>query len=144
MGDLTLAIETAAGAHDGQVDKAGKAYILHPLRVMLAMWTDLERVTAVLHDVVEDCPGYSVAGIRLMFGHQVADAIDALTKRPGEVYADYLIRVASNPVARRVKQADLRDNADLSRIATPSSHDYARTEKYRAAMKILEAMWPAP
>lgn len=54
MSSLERAIAIAARAHEGQVDKAGMPYILHPLRVMLAVRTPEERIVAVLHDVLED------------------------------------------------------------------------------------------
>lgn len=52
--NLEKAIRIAASAHEGQRDKGGHPYILHPLRVMLAMSTEAERIVAILHDVVED------------------------------------------------------------------------------------------
>ena len=54
MSMLDRAIEIAVQAHSGQLDKGGAPYILHPLRVMLRMATEEERIVAVLHDVVED------------------------------------------------------------------------------------------
>ena len=56
MATLERAIALAAQAHEGQVDKAGAPYILHPLRMMLSVDTPEARVAAVLHDVVEDTP----------------------------------------------------------------------------------------
>jgi guanosine-3',5'-bis(diphosphate) 3'-pyrophosphohydrolase len=56
MSTLERAICIAASAHAGQVDKAGAPYILHVLRVMLAMSSEEERIVAVLHDVLEDTP----------------------------------------------------------------------------------------
>jgi hypothetical protein len=54
---------TAEG-HSGQTDKAGAPYVLHPLRVMLSVTTNEERIVAVLHDLVEDCPGWSFERLR--------------------------------------------------------------------------------
>ncbi len=54
MGTLENAIKIAAQAHQGQKDKAGAPYILHPLRLMMQMKTESEMMTAILHDVVED------------------------------------------------------------------------------------------
>jgi (p)ppGpp synthase/HD superfamily hydrolase len=51
---LNKAIEIAARAHAGQVDKGGLPYILHPLRIMLTRENEMERICAVLHDVIED------------------------------------------------------------------------------------------
>jgi (p)ppGpp synthase/HD superfamily hydrolase len=56
MSTLERAIAIAAEAHAGQVDKAGAPYVLHPLRMMLTLSSNAERIVAVLHDVVEDCP----------------------------------------------------------------------------------------
>ena len=53
--NLEQAIKIAVEAHTGQVDKGGNPYILHPLRVMLSLDTEQERIVGVLHDVVEDC-----------------------------------------------------------------------------------------
>ena len=56
MSTIERAVEIAARAHAGQVDKAGMPYLFHPLRVMLSVSTPEERMAAVLHDVVEDTP----------------------------------------------------------------------------------------
>jgi (p)ppGpp synthase/HD superfamily hydrolase len=61
---LERAISIAAEAHTGQTDKAGERYILRPLRIMLALSTDEERIVGVLHDVVEDCAGWSFDRLR--------------------------------------------------------------------------------
>lgn len=52
--NLQHAIEIAAEAHRGQVDKAGAPCIHHPLRVMFSVTTEEERIVAVLHDEIED------------------------------------------------------------------------------------------
>ena len=83
---LERAIIIATNAHAGQVDKAGEPYILHPLRIMASMWTDTERVVALLHDVVEDCEGWDVARVVEEFGADVGAAVGALTKQEGEEY----------------------------------------------------------
>lgn len=133
---LTDAIELAAQIHDGQTDKGGTPYILHPLRVMLKMATDEERIVAVLHDVIEDSDGrVTLERLTSMgFSGEITEALDALTKRPGEAYGDYIQRLkAASALARKVKLADLEDNMDLARIAEPSAQDRERVEKYRAA-----------
>ncbi len=52
--DCYKAYMIANRAHKGQVDKAGKPYILHPLYVMSKMHTEEEAIVAILHDVIED------------------------------------------------------------------------------------------
>jgi (p)ppGpp synthase/HD superfamily hydrolase len=136
---LNTAIVIATEAHAGQKDLAGKPYILHPLRVMLGCKDQADQIVAVLHDVVEDCPGFTVEGFRGTFGDEIADAIDAITKRKGEEYGDYLIRVAANPIAKRVKIQDLKDNSDLGRLPEPTEKDLRRCSKYAAAMSFLMA-----
>ncbi|MFJ2280110.1 HD domain-containing protein [Pseudomonas sp. NPDC087803] len=131
---LERAIAIAATAHAGQVDKGGAPYILHPLKVMLRMTTLEERIVAVLHDVVEDC-GISLDDLRKEgFNEDVLRAIESVTKVPGESYEDFVERAAQNPIGRVVKLADLEENSDLSRIASPSWEDLERVEKYRRAI----------
>ena len=140
MATLERAIEIAVKAHAGQVDKAGQPYVLHPLRMMLAVTTPEARLAAVLHDVVEDT-AVTLDELRAEgFPASVLEAVDALTKRENEDYEAFIRRVAPNPIAREVKLADLRDNSDLSRIAEPTERDFARVEKYRRAIGYLEAL----
>lgn len=141
MSTLERAIEIAARGHAGQVDKAGAPYILHPLRVMLAVKTNEERIVAVLHDVVEDVEGWSFDRLREEgFGETVIAGLESVTKRAGEDYEAFVRRAAENPIGRRVKMADLRDNCDLSRIAAPTEKDHERIAKYRRAIAWLETL----
>jgi (p)ppGpp synthase/HD superfamily hydrolase len=138
MATLERAIEIAAKAHAGQVDKAGQPYVLHPLRMMLAVTTPEARMAAVLHDVVEDT-AVTLDELRAEgFPASVLEAVEALTKREGEDYEAFIRRVAPNPIAREVKLADLRDNSDLSRIAEPTERDRERIRKYQRAIAYLE------
>jgi (p)ppGpp synthase/HD superfamily hydrolase len=138
MATLERAIEIAAKAHAGQVDKAGQPYVLHPLRMMLAVTTPEACMAAVLHDVVEDT-AVTLDELRAEgFPAAVLEAVEALTKREGEDYEAFIRRVAPNPIAREVKLADLRDNSDLSRIAEPTERDRERIRKYQRAIAYLE------
>lgn len=137
MSTIERAIEIAAVAHAGQVDKAGAPYVFHPLRVMLAVNTQHERMAAVLHDVVEDT---DVTLARLEsegFPGEVIRAIDALTKRPGESRLDAAKRASVNPIARKVKMADVSDNMNLSRITNPTEKDFARLHEYEQVLQLL-------
>ncbi len=139
MPTLERAIEIAAKAHSGQQDKAGEPYILHPVRVMLRVTTEQERIAAVLHDVVEDTD-ISLEQLRAEgFAEAVIQAIDALTKREGESRIDAAHRAAANTIARMVKLADNAENSDLSRIANPTERDLARMKEYEAVRAILLA-----
>ena len=134
MATLERALEIAAQAHRGQVDKAGEPYLLHPIRVMLRVSGEAERVTALLHDVVEDDPSWTLDRLRTEgFPAAVVAAVDLLTKRPGEPYETLIDRAAADPIARRVKLADLEDNMSLLRISDPGEVDRQRLERYRRA-----------
>ncbi|MDJ0743782.1 MAG: hypothetical protein QNJ32_10520 [Xenococcaceae cyanobacterium MO_167.B27] len=128
---LNKAIEIAELAHDGQVDKGGKPYISHPLRVMNALETVEEKIVGVLHDAVEDSDltleDLKVAG----FSNCLIVAIDAITKRKGEKLNEYLRRVMDNEIALRVKIADMTDNLDISRIYNPTEKDKERIRIYK-------------
>ena len=139
MSTLERAIAIAAEAHAGQVDKAGAPYILHPLRVMLGMPVGDSRIVAVLHDLCEDCPEWSPERLRLEgFSPRIVSAIEAVTKRDGETYEDFVSRAGAHPIGRIVKRADIRDNMDLTRIAEPGVRDLARLAKYRDALAMLD------
>ena len=142
MASLERAIALAAKAHEGQVDKAGAPYILHPLRVMLRLSSLDERIAAVLHDVVEDSD-ITLEALRAEgFSEAVLHAVDAVTRRAGEDYDDFIRRAAADPLGRRVKLADLAENSDLSRIAQPGERDHVRLERYRRATALIQAMAP--
>lgn len=137
MNAIERAITIAVEAHIGQVDKAGAPYILHPLRVMMRMNTNDERIAAVLHDVVEDSH-WTLDLLRAEgFSEQVVRAIDAVTRRDGETYEEFVVRAGLDPVGRNVKLADLEDNCDLGRIAEPTEEDRARIDRYRRAIAQL-------
>lgn len=139
MCTIEKAIEIAARAHAGQVDKAGEPYIFHPLRLMLSITTDYERMAAVLHDVVEDT-SVSLKDLKSEgFPEEVLEAIAALTKTEGESRLEAARRAARNPIARTVKLADVKDNMDLTRIAHPTEKDYARLREYEQVKQFLES-----
>jgi hypothetical protein len=107
---LERAIAIAAEAHAGQVDKAGAPYVLHPLRMMLRVSSPDERIVAVLHDVCEDCQGWTFDRFRAEgFSEHIIQALQSVTKRDGEGYEAFVRRAASNPIGRRVKLADLHE-----------------------------------
>jgi (p)ppGpp synthase/HD superfamily hydrolase len=138
---LERAIAIAAEAHAGQVDKAGAPYILHPLRMMLSLSSTDERIVAALHDVCEDCPGWTFDRLRAEgFPGHIIEALNSVTKRDGEGYEAFVRRACANPIGRRVKLADLHDNSDLSRIAVLSERDLERLDKYRRAIELISQL----
>lgn len=134
---LEDAILIAVQVHQRQKDKAGSSYILHPLRLMLRMKTEEEMIVAVLHDVVEDS-NWTIAQLQQKgFPQGVLSAVDCLTRRAGESYEHFIARVQTNPIARRVKIADLEDNMNIRRFEKLTAKDLQRLEKYHQAWKVL-------
>lgn len=141
MSTLARAIAIAEQAHAGQKDKAGQPYIGHPMRVMESVGTDDERIVAVLHDVVEDSDWTLDMLLKEGFTPAIVDAVEALTKRPAEDYEkEFIPRTGLNPLARRVKLADLADNLARTRLLESSPENRRRAEKYRRATAYLAAL----
>ena len=140
---LEQAIAFAALVHEGQKDKVGATYILHPLRVMLRVDSDAERRVSVLHDVVEDCGVTPDMLRRKGLPEEEVVAVAALTKVEGETYEAFIERAGKNALAHKVKLADLADNSDRTRFQVIGPEDEARLAKYQRAKERLEAMpWP--
>ncbi|TAE24721.1 MAG: HD domain-containing protein [Candidatus Kapaibacterium sp.] len=139
MPTLAHAIALAAEAHKHQKDRAGAAYILHPLRLMFKMNDENAMMAAVLHDVVEDTE-WTLDDLREEgFSDEVLSAVDCLTQRKNEPYNALIQRAKQNPIALRVKIADLEDNMDIKRLKTMNAYDADRLEKYHAAWRELTA-----
>lgn len=140
MSTLERAIAIAAEAHAGDTDKAGEPYIYHPLRVMRSCETLEERMVAVLHDVVEDSD-WTLDWLREEgFSEAVVSGVDALTRRDGEEYLDFVARAREHPIGRVVKGADVLDNLDIRRIADPKPRDYERLVRYVRALAVLDGV----
>lgn len=135
---LDDAIQVARRAHEGQLDKSGRPYIGHPLRVMGALRGEHERMTAVLHDVVEDTSVTLADLTEAGCPPEVLDAVAAISKQPGEDQSAYLARVAANPIALAVKRADIADNMSPDRMARldTATQDRLRA-KYESALRQL-------
>ena len=136
---LEKAIQCAVKAHAGQKDKAGAPYILHPLRIMMKMDSQAGMIAAMLHDVVEDS-SVTLSDLRAEgFSEEVIAAVDHLTRREGEAYEIFINRLRHNPLAVKVKLADLEDNMDIRRIENVTECDIERMQKYQAARQKLSA-----
>lgn len=138
MSTLERAIEIATQAHEGQVDKAGNAYIGHPLRVMAMGKTEHEKIAGVLHDIVEDTPWTFEMLEAEGFAPEIIAALKCVTKiSENEDYNDFIERVKKNPLAIAVKINDLTDNMDIRRLPYLSDKDVKRLKKYLKAYKKL-------
>jgi len=129
--DIQNARVLARSAHAGQLDKAGKPYIQHVERVAntAGRFIDLTLqeqtqvyIMGLLHDVVEDTD-VTLEHIGQQFGFAIRDAVDAITHRENEPWSEYIVRVNDNYLARIVKRADLRDNANIDRALTLAESD---------------------
>jgi (p)ppGpp synthase/HD superfamily hydrolase len=148
---LEDAIVLAAHWHRGQTYPSLRAepFILHPLRVMVQLESDVERIVAVLHDVIEDtaCTFGALRG--LGYSEQVIAAVDRLTHRDGDPYDTYIERLKEDPLARQVKLADLVDNlANNRRLAevasgTETQERILRYERAIAQLRAAAAAAPA-
>lgn len=138
--DMTRkAIKFCVKAHDGQLDKSGLPYMLHPIHVAELMDDELSVCTALLHDVVEDTP-YTIEDIKKEgFPEAVTEAVRILTKSRDMEYMDYIKRVKTNPLAVKVKLADIEHNSDLTRVPVVSEADIMRNKKYKKAKEYLES-----
>lgn len=137
--DLDAAITLATKAHAGAVDKAGRPYIEHPLRVMARVDGRAAKMAAVLHDVLEDTDVTAARLLDLGCPPEVVAALEALSKRDGESYEAFVARAARDPLARAVKRADLLDNGDEARLALlPPEQAVRLREKYRKGLEALD------
>jgi (p)ppGpp synthase/HD superfamily hydrolase len=138
----TTAQRIATQAHVGQTDKAGRPYIGHPSRVAARLAGDEQAEAAAwLHDVLEDTVTTATDLAALGIPATVVAAVEALTRRNGEAPDDYYARVAANPLALTVKQADIADNADPQRLAQldPAVRQRLRA-KYDHAREVLDKL----
>lgn len=128
----------AIDAHKGQTDKAGEDYIKHPEFVAEQVETEEEKATAYLHDVLEDTMITEHDLKEAGMPDSVIKAVSVLTKKKNEEYFDYLKKVKKNPIARKVKLADIKHNSDLTRLEHINAEDMKRLVKYRKAQQFLE------
>lgn len=160
MPTLEDAIVLATNAHRGQKDRADLPYILHPLSVMLNLDPSDEKalIVAVLHDVVEDTNVTLDELQEKGYSEEIVRAVEALTKKidPGaagtgfydekgtEKYSHFILRVKENPLATKVKIADLKHNADLGRLPKVEAYDLKRLDRYNRALQFLTGRYPSP
>lgn len=132
------ALQICFAAHKYQKDKSGLPYFIHPLHLAEQMETEEEVCTALLHDVMEDTD-CTLEDLRQRgFPEAVLQALQLLTRDPRTDYLKYVARLRLNPIARRVKMADLVHNSDRNRLDRLTDRDRRRLLKYRMARAILE------
>lgn len=133
------ALKLCFQAHKDQTDKSGMPYVFHPFHLAEQMENEREVTVALLHDVIEDTP-YTLDDLMKMgFDQTVIEAIERMTHDDGVSYMEYVARIKTNALARKVKLADLRHNSDLTRLDTLDESARMRVEKYARAIKLLES-----
>jgi (p)ppGpp synthase/HD superfamily hydrolase len=128
---IQKAEEFATRAHSEQKRWGGEPYIIHPRSVAQRLSDPIDKVVAWLHDTLEDTKVTENA-LRKEFSDEIVNAVVALTKKPGESYLPFVLRSKSNPIACRVKIADIKHN--LGDGLKPGS----MRDKYLLAIYVLE------
>ena len=133
------ALKIAYDAHAGQVDHSGVPYVFHPYHLAEQMDDEISCTVALLHDVIEDTP-VTADELEREFPREVMDAVLLLTHDDQTDYFDYVKRIRINPIAKKVKLADLAHNSDetrdVSASITPEQKDWWR-KKYAKARALL-------
>ena len=125
-------------AHKDQHDKSGIPYVFHPIHLAEQMEDEYTTVVALLHDVMEDS-SFTLEDLREMgYPEPVLDALVLMTHREGVPYMDYVMAIKPNEIAKKVKLADLRHNSDTTRLDEITGKVWARVEKYKQAIALLE------
>lgn len=133
--DLEKAKEIAIWAHGSQKRWDGEPYITHPERIANQMGTNIDCIcVAWLHDVVEDTDVTTTDLLDFGVNRDVVDSVEIITRKRGDSYLDYILRVKENLNARTVKIADIKDN--LSQLHGPHFKD--KRDKYKLALWILQ------
>lgn len=131
------ALKLCFKVHKRQVDKSGIPYVFHPYHLAEQMDNEIAVVCALLHDAVEspecDFKFLKESG----FPDEVINVLKLLVHDKNVPYSEYINDIGKNPIAKQVKIADLKHNADLSRLGKTDEDTLKRIKKYKATIKIL-------
>ena len=138
---LENAIELALKYHKGQIKNGtGEEFILHVLRVMLKMDTEDEKISAVLHDIIEKT-NCTLEDLKQQgFSNKIINTVEALSKRKGEDYSEYIKRVKKDTDAVKIKIADLEDNMDLKNTKELTQVDIEKMNRRKKYYRELKEM----
>ena len=139
---LQEAYDLAKACHKGQVRRNGYDYIKHAEDVMNMVNTEEEKITAILHDSVEDSDAMLVESTlkdnnyiffedqEYIINDRVFKALIRLTKTFASNYDEYINFLKHDRLALKVKLADIYCNS----IDPPSTK---QLQKYKEALKVL-------
>ena len=131
------ALRIAIRAHEGQKDKSGREYVMHPIRVAERCKDLRAKIVALLHDTIEDTD-VTPAFLRSEgFTEEIINGVLSVTRQEGESYEDFVRRAADNAIGKEVKIADLEDNMDIRRLSKITDDDVVRLRKYLRAWQYL-------
>ena len=133
------ALKIAERYHKGQVDKAGNDYMEHVLAVSSSFMSQNEYVVSLLHDIIEDTTCRASDLIEYGIPQRLIVAIESMTRRDGERYFDFIKRLMQDPIAVKVKIADIRHNLDATRFPDPSLYPASLKKRYEKALEMLLA-----
>ena len=111
--ELTIrAAAIATAAHQGQFRRDNATpYIQHPAAVAKRVADDpVAEAVAWLHDVMEDTAMTADELRNQGMPDEVIARVAMLTKKDGANYEDYLAVIRKDPIARKVKIADMLSN----------------------------------
>lgn len=132
------ALKICFKAHINQVDKTGVPYVFHPFHLAEQMDDEESVCLALLHDVVEDTSMTFEDLINEGFSEKIISALRLLTHLDSTPYMEYIQKIKENPLAKKVKLADLRHNSDLSRLDLSVDKIPSKLELYKIAIQYLE------
>lgn len=138
-------------AHEGQCDKGGNHYFLHPFRVSQEVknhffgWSSefdkfIAECVALLHDVIEDSNITADDLVKEGFENAIVNRVVRMTRKEDESYMDYIKRIGEDNICRLVKMYDLKDNMDITRLEKVTDKDFERLKKYHKAYKYLKSL----
>ena len=131
------ALKLCFDTHKNQVDKSGMPYVFHPFHLAEQMDDEISTVCALLHDVVEDSETTLDDLSKMGFPKEVIEVLSLLTHADDIPYMDYVREIKKNPIATKVKIADLKHNSDSTRVEYADERMLERWEKYAEAIRIL-------
>ena len=132
------ALRISFDAHKNQTDKSGMPYVYHPFHIAEQMEDEYTTCVALLHDVVEDTDITLDELKSNGFPDEVIEALSLMTHNGDIPYLDYVRAIKDNPIARKVKLADLAHNSDLTRLDKVDDKAIERVNKYKQAILVLE------
>lgn len=131
-------LKFAMEKHEGQFDKAGEKYILHPLHIALQMDTEEEKIVALLHDVLEDTDATEKDLKDLGLSTETIEHIKCLTRPKDMPYMEYVQKISLDKVAKKVKLKDLEHNMDTSRLKGDVEKTKSLMKRYEKAYAFLK------